>query len=105
MGQRDNIVYKMPKEIQDTVSGHFFKFKAWGIIPIKERDKEHQEIEKEPDPMNSEDLPEYIWFFTHLFNKKKFEKIPERQKWDHKINLLEDATKDLNIKAYTMMVI
>ena len=54
--------------------------------------------------MNSEDLPEYIWFFTHLFNKKKFEKIPERQKWDQ-INLLEDATKDLNIKAYAMMVI
>ena len=38
----------------------------------------------------------------HLFNKKKFEKLPERCKWDHKINLTEEATKELNAKAYVM---
>ena len=35
-------------------------------------------IGKEPDKTNPEDLPDYIWPFTHLFNKKKFEKLPER---------------------------
>ena len=31
-------------------------------------------IGKESDPINLEDLLEYIWLFTHLFNKNKFEK-------------------------------
>ena len=52
--------------------------------------------------MNPEDLPEYIQPFTHLFNKKKFEKLLERCKWDHKINLMEEAPKKLNAKAYAM---
>jgi len=38
----------------------------------------------------------------HLFNKKKFEKLPERQEWDHKINLTEEAPKELNAKAYAI---
>ena len=67
-------------------------------------DKEHQEISKEFNSMNSEDLPEYIWLFTYLFNKKKFEKLPEQRKWDHEINLLEDVLKGLNTKAYKMIV-
>jgi len=52
--------------------------------------------------MNSEDLLEYIWLFTHLFNKKKFEKLLEQWEWDHKINLIEEASKELNAKAYAM---
>ena len=52
--------------------------------------------------MNPEDLPEYIQPFTHLFNKKKFEKLPERHEWDHEINLMDKAPKELNVKAYTM---
>jgi len=43
------------------------------------QDQGQQEIEKKPDFTNSEDLPEYIQPFTHLFNKKKFEKILERR--------------------------
>jgi len=39
-----------------------------------------------------------------LFNKKKFEKLPERREWDHKINLTEEALKELNAKAYAMML-
>ena len=44
------------------------------------QDKEQQEIGKGPDPMNSEDLPKYIWPFMHLFNKKNLEKLLE--KWE-----------------------
>ena len=43
-----------------------------------EKDKDNSEIGKEPDKTNPEDLPDYIRSFTHLFNKKKFEKLPER---------------------------
>ena len=43
------------------------------------QEQDNGEIRKEPDKTNSEDLPEYIWPFTHLFNKKKFEKLPERR--------------------------
>jgi len=43
------------------------------------KDKEQQEIEKEPDLTNPEDLPDYIRPFMYYFNKKKFEKLPERQ--------------------------
>jgi len=38
----------------------------------------------------------------YLFNKKKFKKLPERQKWDHKINLINEAPKELNAKAYAI---
>jgi len=39
-----------------------------------------------------------------LFNKKKFEKLPEQRKWDHEINLIEEALKELNAKAYAMTI-
>jgi len=60
------------------------------------------EIRKEPDKTNPEDLPEYIRPFTHLFKKKKFEKLPERHEWDHEINLMDEAPKELNAKAYAI---
>jgi len=41
--------------------------------------QDNGEIGKEPDKTNPEDLLEYIRLFMHLFNKKKFEKLPERQ--------------------------
>ena len=50
--------------------------KAIEITDNKEQD--NGEIRKELDKTNLEDLPEYIQPFTHLFNKKKFEKLPER---------------------------
>ena len=40
----------------------------------------------------------------HLFNKKKFENLPERHEWDHEINLTEEAPKELNAKAYVMIL-
>ena len=66
------------------------------------KEQDNGEIGKEPDKTNPEDLLEYIWLFTHLFNKKKFEKILERCEWDHEINLIDKAPKELNAKAYTM---
>jgi len=41
-------------------------------------EQDNGEIGKEPDKTNPEDLPDYIRPFTHLFNKKKFEKLLER---------------------------
>jgi len=67
-------------------------------------EQNNSEIGKEPDKTNPEDLPDYIQFFTYLFNKKKFKKLPERHEWDHKINLMEEAPKKLNTKAYIMTV-
>ena len=68
------------------------------------QEQDNGEIGKESDKTNPEDLPEYIRPFTHLFNKKKFEKLPERREWDHEINLMEEAPKELNVKAYTMTI-
>jgi len=47
-------------------------------IAMDKMEQDNSEISKEPDKMNSEDLLDYIWPFIHLFNKKKFEKLPER---------------------------
>jgi len=41
-------------------------------------EQDNGKIGKEPDKTNPEDLPDYIRPFTHLFNKKKFEKLLER---------------------------
>jgi len=76
----------------------------WRTQAEDKKDNNHQEIGKEPDPTNPEDLSEYIQPFTHLFNKKKFEKLPKRRKWDHKINLTEKAPRELNVKAYAMTI-
>ena len=66
--------------------------------------KEQQEIGKKPDPTNPEDLPDYIRPITHLFNKKKFKKLLERQKWNHEINLIEKVPRELNAKAYALTI-
>jgi len=77
-----------------------FKTRRTKATEITEQD--NGEISKEPDNMNLEDLPDYIRPFTHLFNKKKFEKLPERHEWDYKINLMEEVPRELNTKAYAM---
>ena len=74
--------------------------KAMETTDNKEQDNE--EIRKEQNKTNPENLPEYIRPFTHLFNKKKFEKLLERCEWDHEINLTDEAPKELNTKAYAM---
>ena len=71
---------------------------------LDKMEQDNGEIGKEPDKMNPEDLPEYIQPFTHLFNKKKFEKLSEQRKWDHEINLIEEAPRELNTKAYAITI-
>ena len=66
------------------------------------KEQDNGEIRKEQDKTNLEDLPEYIRPFTHLFNKKKFEKLLKRREWDHKINLTDKAPKELNAMTYAM---
>ena len=66
--------------------------------------QDNGEIRKELDNTNLEDLPEYIQPFTHLFNKKKFKKLPEKCEWDHKINLIDEAPKELNAKTYAIIL-
>ena len=79
---------------------NFRRTKATKIIDNKEQD--NREIRKEPDKTNPEDLLEYIQPFTYLFNKKKFKKLLERREWNYKINLTDEALKELNTKAYAM---
>jgi len=80
-----------------------FKSKRTKVTETMDNKKQdNEEIRKKPDKTNSEDLPEYIQPFTYLFNKKKFEKLQERCEWDHEINLIDEAPKELNAKAYTM---
>ena len=71
---------------------------------MENKEQDNSEIGKESDTMNLEDLPDYIWLFTHLFNKKKFEKLLEQREWNYEINLIEEAPKELNAKAYAMTV-
>jgi len=80
------------------------KFRNRRIQLIDNQNKEHQEIGKELDLTNPEDLPKYIWPFTYLFNKKKFKNLLERQEWDDEINLIEDTLKELNTKTYAMTI-
>ena len=77
-----------------------FKTRRTKTMEIMKQD--NREIGKEPNNMNLEDLPDYIRPFIYLFNRKKFKKLLERHKWNHKINLTEEAPRELNAKAYAM---
>ena len=77
-----------------------FKTRRTKTMEITRQD--NREIGKELDNTNLEDLPDYIQPFMHLFNKKKFEKLPERHEWNHEINLIEEVPRELNTKAYAM---
>jgi len=78
------------------------RFKTRRTKAMDTTEQNNSEIGKELDKTNPKDLPDYIQPFTHLFNKKKFEKLPKRHEWDHEINLTEEAPKELNAKVYAM---
>jgi len=59
---------------------------------------------KKPDKTGELDLPKYIWPFTHLFNKKKFEALPQKREWDYEINLEGQVPGELNTKAYAITI-
>ena len=85
---------------QCTMKHEDIRFKTRRTKATDTTEQDNSEIGKELDKTNPEDLPDYIRPFMHLFNKKKFEKLPERCEQDHKINLTEEAPKELNAKAY-----
>jgi len=87
---------------QCTMKHKDIRFKTRRTKAMNTTEQNNGEIGKDPDKTNLEDLPEYIRPFMYLFNKKKFKKLPERQEWDHKINLMEEAPNELNVKAYAM---
>ena len=87
---------------QCTIKHKDIRFKTRRTKATDTMEQDNGKISKEPDKTNSEDLPDYIQPFMHLFNKKKFKKLPERCEWDHEINLMEKAPKELNAKAYAM---
>ena len=85
-----------------TMKHEDIRFKTRRNKTMETTTTDNSKIGKEPDKTNPEDLLDYIRPFTHLFNKKKFEKLPERHEWDHEINLTNEASKELNAKAYAM---
>ena len=85
-----------------TMKHEDIRFKTRRNKTMETTTTDNSEIGKEPDKTNPEDLLDYVRPFTHLFNKKKFEKLPERHEWDHEINLTNEASKELNAKAYAM---
>ena len=80
------------------------EFKTRRTQTTETLNKNKSEIGKKPDLINPEDIPEYIQPLIHLFNKKKFEKLPKRKKWDYKINLIEEVPKELNVKVYIITI-
>jgi len=74
-----------------TMKHQDIRFETKRTQAMKTMTQDNREIGKEPDKTNPEDLPDYIRLFTHLFNKKKFEKLIKRHKWDHEINLTDEA--------------
>jgi len=87
-----------------TMKHEDIQFKTRRTKATENTEQDNGKIGKEQDKTNLEDLPDYIQPFTYLFNKKKFEKLPERHEWDHEINLMEEAPKELNTKAYVIML-
>ena len=85
-----------------TMKHEDIRFKTRRNKTMETTTTDNSKIGKEPNKTNPEDLLDYIRPFTHLFNKKKFEKLPERHEWDHEINLTNEASKELNAKAYAM---
>jgi len=55
------------------------EFKTRRAQATESKEQDNGKIGKEPDVINLQDLPEYIQPFTYLFNKKKFEKLPEQR--------------------------
>ena len=53
------------------------KFRTRRTQATENKEQDNRKIGKKPDTTNPEDLLEYICPFIHLFNKKKFKKLPE----------------------------
>ena len=87
-----------------TIKHEDIRFKTRRTQTMETTTQNNGEIGKELEKTNPKDLPEYIQPFVHLFNKNKFEKLPERHEWDHEINLMDEAPRKLNTKAYAIIL-
>ena len=85
-----------------TMKHQDIRFETRRTQATKTTTQDNREIGKEPDKTNPRDLQDYIQSFMHLFNKKKFKKLPERHEWNYKINLMDKAPQELNANAYIM---
>ena len=61
-----------------TMKHEDIQFNTRRQIATDKTEQNNGEVGKESNKTNPEDLPDYIRPFTHLFNKKKFEKLLER---------------------------
>ena len=71
---------------------------------VKQIQKQGKETKAEIDEngLTKGVMPNYIHPFKHLFEKKNFDKLPKRREWDHEINLVSDAPKEIPAKNYRM---
>jgi len=53
-------------------------FTPWSRRLLPKEEEESKKGDKEPNPTNPEDLPKYVQPFTHLFNKRRFEKLLDK---------------------------
>ena len=53
------------------------EFKTRRIQTMETNEQDNGEVKEESNTTNPKDLLDYIQSFTYLFNKKKFEKLPE----------------------------
>src|SRR6266705_4702944 len=59
--------------------------------------------DKDENGLSKGIMPSYIKKdYAHLFEKKKFDKLPRRREWDHGIELLPDAPKSIVARNYRM---
>ena len=65
---------------------------------------EEEDEVKPPKENKLTTLPDYVKPYRHLFEKKNFDRLPAHTEWDHEINLLPDAPKELKAKVYPMTV-
>ena len=80
------------------------EFRTRRTQAIETTKQDNRKIGKKPNQTNLENLSEYIQPFTHLFNKKKFEKLLEQREQDYEINLTKEVPKKLNVKVYAMTI-
>jgi hypothetical protein len=64
--------------------------------------KKTEQLELDENGVSKGLKPQYIDTYAHMFEKKNFDKLPGRQEWDHEINLVPDAPKELPAQNYCM---
>jgi len=61
-----------------------------------------EQAKTQPQKDFEELVPEYLHDYHDVFSPKDFDEIPPHRPWDHAIELLPDATDQLNCKVYPL---